>query len=40
MEAAAGCRVFALTPRHLAVICRPMKKSGKEGALKTARRIS
>jgi transposase len=34
---AAGCRVYALNPHHLAVICRPMKKTGKEGALKPAR---
>jgi hypothetical protein len=37
LEAAAGCRVYALNPHHLAMICRPMKKTGKEGALKPAR---
>jgi transposase len=37
LEAAAGCRVYVLNPHHLAVICRPMKTTGKEDALKPAR---
>ncbi|MDR2484950.1 MAG: hypothetical protein LBD55_06110, partial [Treponema sp.] len=37
LEGAAGCRAYALNPHHLAAICRPMKKTGKEGALKSAR---
>jgi transposase len=37
LEAAAGCRVYVLNPHHLAVICRPMKKTDKEDALKLAR---